>query len=414
MSSVKKITKKNYLESETFCIIPWLSLEIQQDGKIFPCCRGQFNEPLGNTQRDRPEDIWNSSAMKKLRLNMLNAKKSSYCSNCYRIEKSNGVSPRLTHNKNHSDKLSLVDETLEDGLVEVFTLKHLGLRFSNTCNIKCHYCDHNYSTAWFKDQRALGIDPNLLVKQEPFASKDELLDFIKRNLDGLESVYIAGGEPLLEKVHLDFLDLLIENNRGDILLTYNTNLTSIHPFKNSLIERWGHFDQVVIDASIDSHGEKNDYIREGSKWKDIEENLVELSQVSNIQTRIYCTISKFNILTLCESLNYWIENKLIKESNIIFNILEYPELYNIRSLGKKQKIQVEESFKKYSKHIFQNYDMGGALNISSQLKSLLKYLNGADLSHLEIDFIKRCNRLDDLRERNWTQVFPELNSKALD
>ncbi|OUR97286.1 hypothetical protein A9Q84_13245 [Halobacteriovorax marinus] len=389
-------------------------MEIQHDGNIFPCGRGQFNTPLGNSKIQTPEDVWNSKGLKELRLGMLAGKKSDYCSDCYRIESCNGVSPRKQHLKSHQSELALVDETFEDGSLEVFSLKHLGLRFSNTCNIKCNYCDHNFSTSWFKDQRALGIDPKLLVHHQPFETKDGLIDFITRNLAGLESVYIAGGEPLLEKAHLDFLDLLIKEDRCDIQITYNTNLTKITSFGASLCERWKHFDQIVIDASIDSHGERNDYIRYGSKFKDLENNLRELSKYSNIQTRIYCTVSKFNILTLGESILYWLENKLIKENCIIFNVLESPRMYNIQTLSSSQKLQVSENFKALSKHLFQHYEMGGALQLSAKLKELLTFLGVADLSHLEEEFVKRCTTLDSLRGCDWVSVFPELNSIALD
>src|SRR5688572_16164016 len=77
-------------ESEVFCMAPWIQLHAQTSGKIAPCCMAKISD--GNELGDLQEDpnlakAWNSKNMKQLRLNMLQGKKSSLCSNCYEYEK---------------------------------------------------------------------------------------------------------------------------------------------------------------------------------------------------------------------------------------------------------------------------------------------------------------------------------------
>jgi radical SAM protein with 4Fe4S-binding SPASM domain len=399
----------NKKDSKTFCILPWVHLEIQQEGNVYPCCRGQFNVPLGNTHKNTPEEIWNSDNLKKLRLDMLNGRKSKYCTDCYNIEECGGVSPRQKHNRSHQNEFHLVDKTKDDGHVEDFTLSYLGLRFSNKCNLKCHYCDHNYSTAWFSDHKALGIDPEVLNVTESFPSGSDLLNFVERNLSGLGSIYIAGGEPLLEKVHLDLLDLLIEKNRLDICLVYNTNLSTLTHFKERILDRWKKFKNVVIDASIDSHQQRNDYIRYGAKWSVIESNINSLKEYSNITTRIYCTVSIFNILTLSSSVDYWLSNGLIEEDKIIFNLLEAPLHYNIQSLDPHIKQIAANKLKDFGKKLFKENDLNGSLYLNKQISNILNFLNSADLSIHRKAFVDTCEKLDKIRGENWREVLPELD-----
>jgi len=403
------VSYSKYKKTKTFCILPWVHLEIQQEGNTYPCCRSQFNKPLGNTHNNSPEEIWNSSKLKQLRLDMLNDKRSNYCTDCYKIEECGGTSLRIRHNLIHQHDFDLVEKTHQDGSLDDFTLKFLGLRFSNICNIKCQYCDQNYSTSWFADQRTLGINPEHLNLTESFNSKSDLLDFINRVLPTLDSIYMAGGEPLLDKTHLVLLDLLIERGRTDIQLIYNSNLTTLTPFNQNVVDRWKKFDKVIIDVSIDSHEERNDYIRTGSNWKKIESNFLELKQYKNIITRVFCTVTIFNVLTIVESIKYWLDKGVTEENKIIFNLLEAPLIHNIQSLDSKKKTQLTKTIQDYSKYIFQNSDLVGAMYLTNQLKNLINFMNLKDTSHEREGFISKCDKLDKIRGLNWRKTFPELD-----
>ena len=75
----KPIVDKTYLleESKTFCMFPWLHLNVTPKGDIYPCCSNNYTDPFGNTKETSLKEAFNSDKMKQLRLDMLNGKKNS-------------------------------------------------------------------------------------------------------------------------------------------------------------------------------------------------------------------------------------------------------------------------------------------------------------------------------------------------
>ncbi|CBW24953.1 putative Radical SAM domain protein [Halobacteriovorax marinus SJ] len=406
---MSKLDDQQISNNDTFCILPWIHLEIRENGNIYPCSRSLSAYPLGDFKKLSYSKIWNSEEFKKLRLNMLNNVKSKHCIDCYRIEKYNGTSLRKKFNFTNKDKIPLIHQTKTDGSLEKFDLNFVSIRLSNLCNLKCQYCDHNSSTAWITDQRKLGYQGEDLLRTDSFSSKEECLDFFSNHIDTLKAIYLIGGEPLIDPYHNIILDYFIEQGRSDIAITYNSNLTELSVKGTDLVEKWKFFDKVILDASIDSHQERNDYIRYGSSWDKLERNIVRLKDHSNVKLRFYPTISIFNVFTLIESIKYWLDKEYIQGHEIIFNILEGPEYFNIQTLPNESKREIRENIIQFTKELFQNYDMASAIQLSKQFKELLQFL---ETSHEGQDnlraFREHCDKIDQLRGSNWREVFPEL------
>ncbi len=112
---------------------------------------------------------------------------------------------------------------------------------------------------------------------------------------------------------------------------------------------------------------------------------------------------------MIESIKYWLDKEYIQGHEIIFNILEGPEYFNIQTLPNKSKREIRENTIQFTKELFQNYDMASAIQLSKQLKELLQFL---ETSHEGQDNLKafreHCDKIDQLRGSNWREVFPEL------
>ena len=108
------------------------------------------------------------------------------------------ISSRLYYLKEIGSKtdLTLYDKT------QNFDLKHVDLRWTNSCNQACVYCGPEYSSKW-----ATELNQKVKSKKE---SRQEVKDFVFENISGLENVYLAGGEPMLMKENVEFLKLLKE------------------------------------------------------------------------------------------------------------------------------------------------------------------------------------------------------------
>ena len=110
------------------------------------------------------------------------------------------------------------------------------------------------STKWNEDVEHLPekFQSGYYTIDKSFSSwyKDkEWYDELLKNSDDLEEIYINGGEPMIIKEHIYFLEKLCEMGKSkNIKLLYSINLTII---SDKIIELWGKFMSVELNVSID-------------------------------------------------------------------------------------------------------------------------------------------------------------------
>ena len=76
--------KREDINMDTICPVPWMHMALEPDGKIIPCCltSQHASANFGNINETPFEDIWNTDRMRHMRLDMLNGKIPSYCKTC--------------------------------------------------------------------------------------------------------------------------------------------------------------------------------------------------------------------------------------------------------------------------------------------------------------------------------------------
>ena len=99
--------------SPTFCTIPFVSLVVNTDGAIRPCCmiKGQYSQlkkadGTKYTIKDNLNDAWNSDEMRRMRMAMINGEKLEGCNVCYLQEASGRTSNREYANAEWTHKLT--------------------------------------------------------------------------------------------------------------------------------------------------------------------------------------------------------------------------------------------------------------------------------------------------------------------
>ena len=147
-------------------------------------------------------------------------------------------------------------------------MKYFDIRFSNICNFKCRGCSPILSSAWFEDHEKLfrykSTKPKLIECSTGNAS-DKLWQQLTELIPSIDEAYFAGGEPLIMEQHYKVLQTLLEYDRSDVVLAYNTNL-SLTKYKNyDLISLWRQFKHVHVSISIDDIGARGEYFRKGFK-----------------------------------------------------------------------------------------------------------------------------------------------------
>jgi molybdenum cofactor biosynthesis enzyme MoaA len=175
------------------------------------------------------------------------------------------------------------------------------LRNTNLCNLKCRYCGPHFSSQWADE---LGTD---LLYQEIDSYKDILIT------DSLHWMYFTGGEPLIIAEHWNLLQTLVDNNQAkNISLLYNTNLTTIKYKDLDIVNLWEKFKSVTINCSIDAVGPPLEFIRSGSNWTKIKNNLEKIIKLNLNSIKIILTpvISILNIWFIVDLFEYAKQNNL--------------------------------------------------------------------------------------------------------
>jgi MoaA/NifB/PqqE/SkfB family radical SAM enzyme len=354
------------------------------------------------------EDAWNSENMKQLRLNMMNGKKSTICKHCYEYESHGKFSERKQYNRDYKRYYSRVAATKPDGSLDELNVPLVDIRFSNKCNYKCRICDSAYSSLWHDEEIKIGkINPHADSKEMRTAEDDaKFWESYTKMLPNVKRLHFAGGEPLFMDEHYQALEHLIAIGNTDVVLSYNTNFSTLRYKKYDVISMWNKFKSVDVWASLDGMSEKGDYQRKGQKWENIESNIRTIQkECPSVLLGVNVTVSMLNILDIPAFYQYMVDNKFVEPDRMNLYLLFYPQHMNITNLPpaikEKAKKQFEDFDKNYLRHIPKNE------NIRNHISAVISYMMG-EQGHRLNEFRHWINAVDAIRGERFTEVYPEL------
>lgn len=401
---------KNIANSKHFCILPWIHTRINQDGNLYPCCRTDSFYLYGSLKKNKFADIWNDAPIREMRNRLKNDEPISSCQDCYHIDNLGGTSMRKRSNLEFSDYLYLVDKTLKDGSLSTSELIFLDLRFSNICNFKCRSCNPTNSTSWYPDAKHFsGSVPNVIIK--PTHSIDEIWSILEEQLPYLKRIYFAGGEPLLQDEHYELLEKLIQKNRTDIFLEYNTNLSTLEYKKWKALELWGVFSNVSIGASIDGIKEQGEILRKGMKWDNIIKNFNSIkNEIPQALLKVTPTLGVANSFHITEAIEAFIDLQMvINPEDIALNILNDPKYLSVHILNTEERAALKLHYSDFLSKLKLKTSPDLFKRISHLLNTVLMHLDSELVNEpARLNFKKFTLRLDKLREERLVFLFPEL------
>jgi sulfatase maturation enzyme AslB (radical SAM superfamily) len=436
-------------KSKTFCILPFIHIQVKPNGQIKPCCRfdfvhddyidkdwtakngsayhvfNKYNISNGSTLTEAmTSNLWND-----VRNNMLNGKPVSGCRKCYTAETFNGRSMRVHENYARNDQ---IQDSLSSS-IEPLKIKYLEMTFGNYCNLKCRTCAGDLSSTWHEEEALLakvypGRYSSPKVLNIPFNWKPE--DFVN-----IEEIKFTGGEPMIHPDFLKLMDMLIEIDVAkNIALDVFTNCSWIPGGK--FFKRLTKFKQVKISLSIDGVGKTNDYIRTPSDWRVVDSVVdswlaQEAADTNKIQITWNPTINIYNILEIDNMIDWWdnkqnghfpnrswpnLTEKDYKEDHnissfrLIFNILQDPKYLSISNLPQSAKELANRTIKSiYDK--YDSWDM--AENPRKEIfNKKMEAIRGALNSTANIEMLKLfasyTEDLDKLRTQSLKDSLPLL------
>jgi len=432
------MTTNEELPSKTFCVLPWIHLAFEPNGKVLPCClMSNFLHTTGwkagdlNTQTI--DEIWNGDKMKEIRKQMLNGEEPKFCHKCFDRERATPKnvildSSRYQHNTAFKEKIKEVKEiTSEDGSVSKIDLKYWDFRFSNKCNFKCKTCGPDYSSSWVDDTKKMmyfgrempvekpehDIDPQNIWgnKLRKIENVDTLsrFEFLRNHVKEVEKIYFAGGEPLIMDEHYFVLDMLLEQKRTDVMLTYNTNTSTLIYRGKNVLDYWKQWDKnkIQVWSSIDEIGPRAEIIRKGTVWSEVENNLKQISDLG-IFLMPGITTSALNVFRIPEIIDRFIEIGIVGKKqhyrNWSLNLLYTPTYYHITLLSDKLKNETITKLDDYTTRIKKQYN----IDFSDKFSLIKSVLQQPHNPLYKQDFINVTKNLDVIRNENTFETIPEL------
>lgn len=276
-----------------------------------------------------PSKIINSENFKKHRKELMSGVWSPGCHLCQETEAVGSKSMRHDFGSFKGFK-SLKYYNKETGEIDFKGLKHVELRFSNSCNMSCLHCSDVYSSGWMSKLKNYTPDDEdkkykliQLTREFHKETTDEdlsisisidemerIVNDLNTNFPGIRKIDFAGGEVLYQKQFLPCLKKLADHpNVKNIELTFHTNFNakfSPEDLSNALKP----FGKSLIHISVDAGKNIYDYFRTGN-WDVLVENINRFRKVNNFtELNAVCTTSAYQIMD--------IEN--IFESLIMLNI----------------------------------------------------------------------------------------------
>lgn len=404
--------KKKFLleQSKTFCMYPWISLHINPSGKVYPCCISSVNCDFGSTETQNLVESVNHPNMKQLRVDLLNDIRHDNCVSCYNHEETGIQSARQDINKRFGHYFDTdVTPTSTDGHLNTFQMRYYDIRFGNLCNFKCRTCGPAFSSQWETEM----LKHSLIGIQYPKTSSN-ILPEVLSHVPNMMEAYFAGGEPLISEEHYIILEDMIRQNRTDIKLRYNSNISNLKYKDKDLLDLWKHFKQPVsVYASVDHVGERAEYMRHGTDWGVIETNIQKLRNSTNVELSMNTVFSVFNALTITDFYAYIYSKGWLNNAYQLYAMSSPAQLASTVLPGAKKQIAAEK-LSQYTDYLqkrlpYHTFDTTASTGILYWMRSAEKWIFTRDDWELrKEDFRNTIQTIDNIRGESFTKVFPEL------
>ena len=339
------------------CVLPFFHLFSDSNGKWGLCCKAETFEHTVNTHTTSQH--FRHEIMDAIRREMVTGKldlTKQYCRKCIEGEEKGLISFRqgwnqfiLSHGNAAKNPIlnTILDVANEEAFESFPNRRILDVKiriFGNQCNLSCFMCaPENSSTRvrelkkirkgyWFSQ---LGEPASARVFKDMSAYED-FVDDIVALLPFIRSIRIIGGEPFLLKNHFTFLDTVVESGHSkDIILTYHTNLTKFNIVRSRVANYFEQFARINLFISLDGHGAKNDYIRAGSDFAEVLDNIHFFRALSVVEMKIYATVSILNAGEVVDIIDYYENSEL--GIPVEFNMVTGPTILRAQHLPEEIK-----------------------------------------------------------------------------
>lgn len=273
--------------------------------------------PLSEIQKN-PAALHNSRQKCNTRQVMLDGQRPKECQYCWNVEDVGQLSDRV-YKSAESWANPHFKDVLKEGVGQKTLPTYLEVSFSNSCNFRCMYCYPIFSTSWTAEVKEFGpYRTRTRPTDLKWAKKDNMVSYAADEQNpyvdafwqwwpelrqSLKTFRVTGGEPLMAKDTWRVLDSLKETPQPDLDFAINSNLGLGRKVIEKLVDKIngleGNVKSFTLYTSVDTYGEKAEYIRFGLNFEKFFDNVHYILSHSNHPIKLSFMIT-VNVLSLSQ------------------------------------------------------------------------------------------------------------------
>ena len=254
------------------------------------------------------------------------------CEHCKLTEDAGGHSDRMNH-LNMQGVYAPPELEQDLNAVDV-TPTQLEIYFSNTCNLKCIYCNSLFSSTIDNENRIHGEfrwgehghGKNVWLPGKTDVHPDmellniKLFEWLEENIKSLRKIIILGGEPFLQKETEKLIKFLENEFNPQLDLVIFSNLTvDTNRVQNWLSRLWqlvekNKINNLQVIGSLDCWGPQAEYVRNGLDLKKYKSNFEFMLNHTKITLGVNSALMPLTVPTmpdLVTQINEWSKKRKV-------------------------------------------------------------------------------------------------------
>jgi organic radical activating enzyme len=406
--------KKDLTDKSAMCATKWIHTSVYLSQNIVKnCCRVPNRHVTVQDIQLYGKDVFQNHPYEiERRQEKLNNIQHSDCKDCHACEDKNIASARLPKPfyDLHKNRFQETFDSTKPLPTE------LELYFNNTCDLKCVYCDSQYSSQWETENRKFNGFKKEIVDSTQF--RNTFWQWFNEDVsDKILQYYILGGEPLIQEEFYEFLEKLIPiitqrpnrfNIKPELIVSTNGNTPAQYLDKwFKIIPELSKVMSIQMTISIEGIGTKAEFIRSNLNWDRFDNNLNKIANIAkefNIRLRFNLTHSVLSITSLLELLKHL---KQIKDRvGIEFELIES----NVVEPAYLAPWMLTSDFSSYIDQACDwiEVDAPEWIKYNTFLKGIANSFGTGSLDNLQL-FAQWEQRMIERRNLNFLDTFPEMS-----
>lgn len=460
-ANIKTKYKKNNIKN-TACQFAWdYSVLSLNRNELRNCCRAKARKIADYDFKKQTDLFTKSVTITKVKKELLLGVQSKDCESCWQIENNGGISQRSGYENfinfvksNYYKTLSKeeVEQKLQDlseddinNICNIKNTRMIELSLGNTCDLKCVYCSHHYSSQWAAEKLRYKEIPIESIEQElPKVGNDSEYEnlfwnwFEQESASKVKFINFIGGEPLIIDKFYTYTNRIInyyENNpnlQHPRIIGIVTNFNTPEKFYDKFID----FNLAILGSekihldfnmSLEALGERTEFIRTNTDWNRLLNNFENylqflstfvpenLENFPKVSISLQIALNTLSISNLPDFLKFVVnlQKKYNRRIGLRQNQVVYPDWCNPNILTQDYAKYIDEAIgvcESMNQFPLRDYPDSGKwdryIKFLYNLKLLI--LNENNKVYERRRFVYNIDKLCERRNLNFHRTFPEM------